>query len=224
MEADQERELVFVFAHHSLRTMNQPNASPFGFGDQGGSSLEPVHYGLGPGETKTECETEGSPPPDSTTPPAPMETLRCLLLRHKSAIAFVNGHEHENRIEPFPRHGDNRNQAEGGFWEINTASHIDWPQQSRVLDLVNNLDGSLSIFTTMLDHAAPPDPGAAPPSDGRGEAGSATQRLASMARELSFNDLDARNGEDDEPAQRGDARGSAEDRNTELVVKNPYAP
>ncbi|HEX8647484.1 MAG TPA: hypothetical protein VF715_11335, partial [Thermoleophilaceae bacterium] len=64
----------------------------------------------------------------------------------------------------------------------------------------------------------------APPSDGQGQTGEQTQRLASIARELSFNDPDSRNGEDDEGAQRGDARGNPEDRNAELVVRNPYAP
>ncbi len=224
LNAEAKQELVMVFAHHSLRTMNQPPVSPFLVGDQGGNYSPFVHYGLGPGETETPCEAEGAPPPDNTTPPGPSETLRCLLLRHPSVIAFVNGHEHENRIDPFPRRGEDRNQAEGGFWEINTASHIDWPQQSRVLDLVDNLDGSLSIFTTMIDHNGSPEPGGAPPSDGRGRAGEQTQRLASSARELSFNDPDARNGEDDEPNQRGDARGNPEDRNAELVVRNPYAP
>ncbi|HEX8743693.1 MAG TPA: hypothetical protein VF712_11210 [Thermoleophilaceae bacterium] len=224
LAAEARQELVMVFAHHSLRTMNQPPVSPFLIGDQGGNNSTAVHYGLGPGETETECEAEGGPPADPATPPLPTETLRCLMLRHPSVIAFVNGHEHENRIDPFPRHGEDRNQVEGGFWEINTASHIDWPQQSRVLDLVDNRDGSLSIFATMLDHSGPPNPGGAPPSDGRGEAADAVQRLAGIARELSFNDPDSRNGEDDEPAQRGDARGEPEDRNAELVVRNPYAP
>ena len=224
LAAEARQELVVVFAHHSLRTMNQPPVSPFLVGDQGGNYSGAVHFGLGPNETETACETEGGPPPNPATPPSLTETLRCLLLRHPSVIAFVNGHEHENRIDAFPRRGEDRNQAEGGFWEINTAAHIDWPQQSRVLDLVDNRDGSLSIFTTMIDHSGAPDPGGAPPSDGRGQAGEQTQRLASMARELSFNDPDSRNGEDDEPNQRGDARGSAEDRNAELVVRNPYAP
>jgi len=32
--------------------------------------------------------------------------------------------------------------AKGGFWEVATAAHIDWPQQSRVIDLVDNLSGA----------------------------------------------------------------------------------
>ena len=63
-------------------------------------------------------------------------------------IAWVNGHTHRNQMWAHKAAG-----GDGGFWEINTASHIDFPQQSRLIELVDNQDGSLSIFTTMLDHA-----------------------------------------------------------------------
>jgi hypothetical protein len=43
-------------------------------------------------------------------------------------------------------------------------------------------------------------------------------RLASIARELSFNDPEAENGEDG----TRDRRGTALDRNVELLVANPY--
>ncbi|MEJ7717337.1 MAG: hypothetical protein WKF31_04980 [Thermoleophilaceae bacterium] len=95
---------------------------------------------------------------DPAAEPTPDETFRCLLLRHPSAVAFVNGHEHNNRIEPFERR-PGTGRAAGGFWEINTASHIDWPQQSRLIDLFDNRDGNLSIFGTIVDHAAAPNPG-----------------------------------------------------------------
>jgi metallophosphoesterase (TIGR03767 family) len=186
-EADTLGEVVVVFAHHSLRTMEQPALSPFPPGDTGGVLSPVVHFGESPGP----CGA-----------PAVPETVECLFQRHKSVIAFVNGHEHNNRIE-----------AHETFWEINTASHIDWPQQSRVLDLFDNEDGTWSIVSTVLDHAAPANPGAQ-------EATDAVKRLSSMSRELSYNDPDAENGEDG----RGDARGGPEDRNVELLVKDPFAP
>ena len=43
----------------------------------------------------------------------------------------------------------------GGFWEVNTASHVDWPAQARLLELVDNRDGTLSVFGTIVDAAAP---------------------------------------------------------------------
>ena len=74
-----------------------------------------------------------------------------------------------------------------------------------MLDLVDNRDGTLSIFGTIVDHAAD-TPGRAAPL------------LASIARELAFNDPDSSNGEDGHP----DARGEPADRNAELIVANPW--
>ncbi len=210
--AEKSKELVMLFAHHSLRTMNQPPASGFPPGDQGGSISPLVHYGEAPpgsGE-RTPCLIQ-----DPVTPPTLDETLRCLLLRHPSAIAFINGHEHHNRVSAYERLPGS-GQTEGGFWEINTASHVDWAQQSRTIDLFDNRDGTLSIFGTILDHAAPADPGG---SDLAGPSSSTPSLLASISRELALNDPDADNGEDG----HGDRRGERADRNVELLVMDPYA-
>ena len=205
-KADAAGQLSLVFAHHSIRTMGQPPVSPFPYGDTGGNLTPLVHYGDGPRETgiSQPCLTM-----DAAAPVYPTETLRCLLLRHRSVIAFVNGHEHANRVDAFER-APGTGPAQGGFWEINTASHIDWPQQSRVLDIVDNRDGTISIFGTTIDHAAPLNPGSADATDSK-------SRLAAISRELSFNDPHAAAGENGE----GGARGSREDRNVELVVRDP---
>jgi metallophosphoesterase (TIGR03767 family) len=202
LSAEAARKLVMVFAHHSLETMSQAPVSGFPPGDEGGNPDPLVHYGEKP---------PGAPAPapclltDAAAEPTPDETVRCLFLRHPSVIALVAGHEHDNRVKPYPR-----DAAAGGFWQIITASHVDWAQQSRLLELLDNRDGTLSIVGTVLDHAAPPSPGAA---------GAGPRRLASIARELSFNDPDANNGEDGRP----DRRGARRDRNVELLVPEPYS-
>ena len=67
---------------------------------------------------------------------------------------------HENviavgqRAHPRQQQSCRTTEGGGGFWEINTASHIDWPQQSRLVEILDNQDGPLSIFCTMVDHAA----------------------------------------------------------------------
>ena len=119
-----------------------------------------------------------------------------LLRRHRGVIAYVAGHEHRNRIEPHTR-----------FWEIVTASHLEWPQQSRVVELANLENGTIAIYTTAIDHSAPPRPGKSGP-----------QRLASIARELALNEPQAENGEDGS----ADRRGTRLDRNTTLLVPIPY--
>ena len=213
-DAESKKELVVLFAHHSLETMNQAPLSIFGIGDNGGVSDPAVHYGMGPASGMTQpCVLS-----DPSLPPTPDETLRCLLLRHPSVIAFVNGHEHNNRINPFERK-DGQGKTLGGFWQINTAAHIDWPQQSRTIDIVDDRDGNLSLFGTAIDQGGAPNPGGAPAAgDSQGQSPEAVSRLASISRELSYNDPDALNGEDG----MSDARGSRTDRNVELLVRNPY--
>jgi hypothetical protein len=206
LDAEAHRELVVLFAHHSLETMTQAPLSIFGVGDNGGNAEPLVHFGTGPNSgLRQPCAAS-----DPLTPPTIDETLRCLMLRHPSVIAFVNGHEHNNRINAWPRK-DGQGKTLGGFWQVNTAAHIDWPQQSRTIDIVDNHDGTLSLFTTAIDHAAAPNPGST-------NAGDAVERLASISRELSYNDPDGLNGEDG----TSDARGARTDRNTELIVRNPY--
>ena len=126
------------------------------------------------------------------TGPAVLERL----LAHPEVVAWVNGHTHRNQVTA------HRRPEGGGLWEINTASHIDWPQQSRLIEVADNRDGTLSIFTTMVDHAGP--------ASGGGTADA--PRLAGLARELAA----------DDPQNRTDSgRGQVGDRNVELVVAAP---
>lgn len=118
------------------------------------------------------------------------------LLAAPTVIAWVNGHSHRNRITPHAREGG------GGIWEVNTASHIDWPQQSRIIEVADNRDGTLSVFTTVLDHAAPLG---APGLD-------SPLALAALSRELAANDWQ------EATAERS---GTPRDRNCELVLPRP---
>ena len=113
-------------------------------------------------------------------------------------MLWVNGHSHENRVTPHPRPGG------GGFWEVLTAAHVDWPQQARIVELADNRDGTLSIFGTLIEHAGPARPAGVGP--GR------VLDLAAWSRELSFNDPQADLG----------ALGGPGDRNVELVLPAPF--
>lgn len=117
------------------------------------------------------------------------------LHRHPNVLAWVNGHTHRNRITPH-RHDDPRRS----FWEINSASHVDAPQQARLIEVANNGDGTVSLLTTMLDADAPLVPS---PDD------LSTAGLASYYRELAFNDA------------HKDRSGRRSDRNTELLLVDP---
>jgi metallophosphoesterase (TIGR03767 family) len=128
--------------------------------------------------------------------------VRDLLLRYPNVIVWVNGHTHRNEVLPHAR--PTGSAVRGGFWELNTAAHIDWPQQSRIVEVVDNRDGTLSVFGTIVDHAGPASSGGSP---------SGPLALASLSRELSANDW-----QDRTDARRGDV----DDRNVELVLPAPF--
>ncbi|MCM2575988.1 TIGR03767 family metallophosphoesterase [Streptomyces meridianus] len=133
-----------------------------------------------------------NPRPDPSRPGEKRHTgdeLLALLTNHGNVLAWINGHSHRNEI-----------RAHGGLWEISTASHIDFPQLARVFELVDNGDGTLSLFTTLIESAAPH----------RTDVTDLSQTgLAALYRELSLND----------PAARDDLAGGPADRNTELLLK-----
>jgi metallophosphoesterase (TIGR03767 family) len=120
------------------------------------------------------------------------------LLSQQRVIAWVNGHTHKNQVVPHVRA-----DGTGGFWEINTASHIDFPQQARLIEVVDNGDDTMSIFTTIIDHAGPPSWNPLLAN---------TISLAALSRELSANDPQT-----DFAAYAGTLLA----RNTELLLATP---
>ncbi|WP_030837835.1 TIGR03767 family metallophosphoesterase [Streptomyces hygroscopicus] len=112
-----------------------------------------------------------------------------LLQRHPRVLAWINGHSHRNEITP-----------RSTFWEITTASHVDFPQLARVIEVVDNHDGTLSLFSTLVESAAPH----------RTDFSDLSQTgLAALYRELSFN----------APGVSQKLAGDPADRNTELLLR-----
>jgi metallophosphoesterase (TIGR03767 family) len=136
------------------------------------------------------------------------DKVAALLLQFPNVVLWVNGHTHRNTITPYSRAATAA--VGGGFWEVNTAAHVDWPQQSRTVELVDNGDGTLSIFGTIVDHAAPISWPSHP---------TAPLELAALSRELSINDPQR---DAETPAEDG-KRGALSDRNVELLVRAPFA-
>ncbi|WP_328939060.1 TIGR03767 family metallophosphoesterase [Streptomyces tauricus] len=73
-----------------------------------------------------------------------------LLGRFPNVVAWINGHSHVNRVTAHPHATPARS-----FWEVNTASHLDYPHHARLIELTDNGDGTLSLFTTLIESAAP---------------------------------------------------------------------
>jgi metallophosphoesterase (TIGR03767 family) len=187
-QATRRDELVVVYAHHTLGTMVNPTP------DENAGCTDPNAAG---------CDGD----PRRSTPMhlglTGPRNLHDLLAANRHVIAFVNGHTHHNDVRPW-------RARRGGFWEVNTAAHVDFPQQARQIEIMDNRDGTLSIFGTILDQGSP----IAPPAPG--PAGSFTDRqLGSLARTLAANDPQTRD------VTGGGGPGQPKDRNVELLIRDP---
>jgi hypothetical protein len=120
--------------------------------------------------------------------------------RFPNVIAWVSGHVAGNAVTSRP----DPSGRSGGFWDIATSGTSDYGCQARLVDVLDNNNGTLSIFCTMVDHAGPAVPSGT----------DAVLRVASIARELAAND--PFHGYD------GPGRGRLEDRNVELVIRAPF--
>ena len=78
-----------------------------------------------------------------------VEEITQMLLKYPKVIAWFAGHEHRHHVAWIGSEIE-----EQGFWQIETASHADWPQQSRTIEIVQNESGEIFIALTVIDHAA----------------------------------------------------------------------
>ncbi len=74
-------------------------------------------------------------------------------------ILWLAGHRHRNIVTALP--APDGLPAVHGFWEIETASLRDFPQQFRTFEIVANADGTASVFTTDVDPVVEDDSPAA---------------------------------------------------------------
>jgi metallophosphoesterase (TIGR03767 family) len=171
--------LIMLFSHHSSRTLDNPGTDP---------DFAPYHCFAPIAET---CTGEG---------------LKSLLTRFPNVIAWVNGHEHNNALRPYK--ASKTADPDRAFWEVNTAAHVDWPQQSRLVEVAVKGD-SIFIYVTVVDHIAAldPKPGVQDP----------VEYLASISRVEAYFDACERKGQADCANL-----GAAKHRNAKLVQKSPF--
>ncbi len=82
-------------------------------------------------------------------------TLIEKLYTYPNLILWIAGHRHYNTVTAFPPK-DPVNHPELAFWEVETASLRDFPQQFRLFDIVRNSDNTISIFTANVDPSVTP--------------------------------------------------------------------
>ena len=77
------------------------------------------------------------------------EDLRDLFCEYPNVIMVFNGHGHDNRVlaQQCPEA-----KPSVGFWEVETASLIGFPQQTRIAEIAYNYDGTGSVLLTTVNH------------------------------------------------------------------------
>ena len=185
--AGRRDELVFVYAHHPISSLTAE----------------------APDESAPPCRSPEGRNPGCDADPRSSEPIRlaadfaALLLAHPNVVAYVAGHHHTNRVTSYPRP-----YGRGGFYEIVTASEVDWPVQARLLELMDNRDGTLSIFGTLIDQGGP----VGAPAAGTPAASFGPPELAAIGRTFSFNDPQS---------EANGGPGMPPDRNVELLLPGP---
>ena len=195
-KAKAANELVVLFAHHSIGSQRadvpDEAAPPCTVNDAHGHDVNPG------------CDLD----PRNSAPIHLGEDFKNLLLKYPNVVAFVAGHSHENSVKSY-KNADGKS----GFWEIKSPAVADWPTQSRLIEIMDNDDGTLSIFGTMLDFGAPVDN----PPPGTSAASFSREQLAAIGRTITYNDPQVGPGTTAQPGPEGRTR----DRNVELLIGDP---
>ncbi len=82
------------------------------------------------------------------------QALITTLHNYPNLLMVIAGHRHLNTVTPKPYDPSVQGQGpENSFWEVETASLRDFPQQLRTFDIRRNADNTVSVFVTDVDPA-----------------------------------------------------------------------
>jgi carboxyl-terminal processing protease len=77
--------------------------------------------------------------------------LIAKLHTYPNLLLWIAGHRHLNTVTAFK--SPDANRPELGFWQVETSSLREFPQQFRTFQIVRNSDQTISILTTNVDPA-----------------------------------------------------------------------
>ncbi|MFO0664752.1 MAG: metallophosphoesterase [Polyangiaceae bacterium] len=117
------------------------------------------------------------------------DAYRAFLGGYDNVLFSLVGHTHEHRVRYEAPPGGH------GFWEVMTSALADFPQQIRIIELIDDDNGWLRLRATLADYATDGDP------------------VAAEARKLGILDLTT--------GWTPIGTGTASDRNVELLIKKP---
>jgi metallophosphoesterase (TIGR03768 family) len=109
---------------------------------------------------------------------ASLSKLVNTLHKTPNLLMWIAGHRHMNTVKPFP--STDPTEPEQGFWQVETASLRDFPQQFRTFEIYLNSDYTISIVTVNVD-----------PAVAEGTPAATSRRYAIAAQQIVQNDVRA---------------------------------
>ena len=91
-------------------------------------------------------EAAGSPMSWGSAACVSENELIAKLHTYPNLILWIAGHRHRNTVTALK--SPDAGRPELGFWEVETASLRDFPQQFRTFEIVRRSDDTVAIFTT----------------------------------------------------------------------------
>lgn len=152
--------------------------------------------------------------PEGEPAPALKDEVAELLGGYRNVIAWVSGHVHDHNIG-----FQTSTQGDFGFWQIRTSSHMDWPQQSRVIEIGRADDGRIVIGTQVANHAGTWLTRMAEVGETTDEQLNQPLHLAGISRILAANDWQRFDGSNSLES----LEGQPSDRNAWLWLNDPLA-
>jgi hypothetical protein len=152
--------------------------------------------------------------PEGFEKPAIRDEFTAVLDQYPNIVLWVAGHVHDHSIK------FNKSAAgDYGFWQIRTGSHMDWPQQSRVIEIGKTTDGRIAIGTVVFNHAGTQILELPELANTKEAQLSDPVYLAGISRILSVNDWQRFDGSNKLEV----LEGKPEDRNAWLWLADPLA-
>ena len=105
-----------------------------------------------------------------------LASLVKTLQSSPNLLLWVAGHRHLNTVKAFP--SSDPSKPEQGFWQVETSSLRDFPQQFRTFEIYLNSDYSVSIVTVNVD-----------PAVAEGTPAATSRRYAIATQQIIQNDL-----------------------------------
>jgi len=81
--------------------------------------------------------------------PVSATDLIAKLHNYPNLMLWISGHVHRNKVTVFKSPVDSK--PELGFWQVETSSLRDFPQEFRTFEIIRNSDNTISIFATNID-------------------------------------------------------------------------